>query len=414
MIFDSDIAIIGAGPYGLSLAAHLNARRISVRVFGKPMGFWLDHMPKGMQLKSDGFASNLYDPVKCFSLKQFCCEEGLSYDNTSIPVPLETFTSYGLAFQKRFVQNLQQSDIVTVVDNSAGFELTLANDSVVTVRRVVVAVGIQHFRNIPALLGSLEQQKFVTHSSDHNDLRPFSNRNVVVLGAGASATDIAALLHEAGAAVQLVARGPIIRFHSGGDVNRRSLWEKVRHPNSGIGPGLGARFYCEAPSLFHLLPENLRLRIVRRTLGPAGGWFMKERIIGKIPTVLGFTPEATDIRNDQVHLKLRGTDGSTRELVTDHVISATGFKVDMRRLHFLSPKIRSQIKTVENTPILSSSMESSVPGLYFLGAASANSFGPVMRFAFGAGFAAPCLAKALDRSLCFKKGSSELRLADAH
>ena len=401
MVFDGDIAIIGAGPYGLSLAAYLNAHRISVRVFGKPMGFWLDHMPKGMHLKSDGFASNLYDPDRSYSLKQFCFEQKLSYDDVAIPVPLDTFTRYGLAFQKRFVPDLQHGEVVDVAEIPNGFEVTLNNDEVVTVRRVVVAVGVQCFRNLPAPLRHLATE-FVTHSSGHRDLGSFSNRNVVVLGAGASATDIAALLHEAGATVQLVAREPIVRFHGAGDVNQRSLWQKVRHPKSGIGPGLRARFYCEAPSLFHLLPENLRLLIVRRTLGPAGGWFVKERVIGKIPLVLGFTPEAAEIRNDQVHLRLRGRDGSTHELATDHVISATGYKIDMRRLDFLSPKIRSQIKTVENTPILSSSMESSVPGLYFVGAASANSFGPVMRFAFGAGFASPHLAKALVKSLSLK------------
>jgi thioredoxin reductase len=262
----------------------------------------------------------------------------------------------------------------------------------------VIAVGIQCFRNLPAALSHLDS-KFVTHSSDHHDLESFSGRNVVVLGAGASATDIAALLHEAGARVQLVAREPILRFHSGGGVKQRSLWGKIRHPSSGIGPGLRNRFYCEAPPLFHLFPENLRLFIVRRTLGPAGGWFMKKRIIGKIPLHLGFAPEPAKIQNDQVHLRLRERDGSTRELVTDHVIAATGYKVDTQRLDFLSPKIQSQIRTVEHTPILSRSMESSVPGLYFVGAAAANSFGPVMRFAFGADFATPFLAKALVKSL---------------
>jgi cation diffusion facilitator CzcD-associated flavoprotein CzcO len=397
-----DIAIVGAGPYGLSLAAFLNARGISVRVFGKAMGFWLDNMPTGMHLKSDGFASNLYDPDRIYALKQFCLEQGLSYHDTSIPVSLEIFTNYGLAFQKRFVPNLQQSAVVNLTDNAKGFELTLDNGQSVTARRVVLAIGIQCFRNMPVTLEHLPL-KFASHSSDHHDLGLFAKRNVVVLGAGASATDVAALLHEAGAAVQLVARKPNIQFHSPGGSGRRSLWKEIRYPNSGIGPGWRHRFYCEAPALFHLLPDDLRLSIVRRTLGPAGGWFMKERFAGKVPNLLGFAPEAAEIRGSQVHLKLRGTDGSTRELVTDHVIAATGYRIDVQRLDFLSSKIRSQIKTVENTPILSSSMESSVAGLYFVGAAAANSFGPVMRFAFGAGFTAPHVAKALAKSLSLKR-----------
>ena len=397
-----DVAIIGAGPYGLSLAAHLNAFGISVRIFGKPMELWADHMPKGMHLKSDGFASNLYDPGGTFPLEQFCAEQGLKYDDTSLPVPLATFTNYGLAFQTRFVRNLQQNYVVKLTPKSPGFELTLDNNNVVTAGRVVVAVGIHCFRTLPPALDQLEPE-LVTHSSDHHDLAAFAKRNIVVIGAGASATDIAALLHEGGANVQLVARQPDVRFHSGGEANNRSLWKRVRHPTSGIGPGLRARFYCEAPWLFHLLPEDLRLLVVRRTLGPAGGWFMKDRVIGKIPTLLGVIPEAAESRNGHVHLRVRAIDGSVREIVADHIISATGYKVDVRRLDFLASQILSQLKTIENTPILSASMESSVPGLYFMGVASANSFGPVMRFAFGAKFAAPHLAKVLTRSITSKR-----------
>jgi thioredoxin reductase len=273
----------------------------------------------------------------------------------------------------------------------------LDNDDTVKAKRVVIAVGVRSFRSLPDCFEQLGP-KFVTHSSDHHDLSTFSNRDVVVYGAGSSAVDGAALLHEAGAAVKLIARKPVV-IHSGGPAQKPSLWQKLRHPSSGIGPGLRHRIYCEAPWLFHRLPEELRLSIVRRTLGPASGWFMRERVIGKVPFLLGFAPEAAEIRNGNVHLKFRGLDGSTRELSTEHVISATGYKVDVRKLDFLDSEIRSKIRSIENTPILSSAMESSVPGLYFTGPAAANSFGPVMRFAFGASFATPHLTKALVKSM---------------
>src|SRR5262249_31178612 len=157
------------------------------------------------------------------------------------------------------------------------------------------------FRQIPSSLTRLPPE-FLTHSSEHHDLRSFEKRNVVVLGGGSSATDIAGLLLEAGANVQLVARDNRIRFLSGGDVLGRSLWQRIRHPTSGIGPGLRPRFYSDAPWLFRHLPERLRLLIVRRTLGPAGGWFMKEKVIGHVPITLGSRPESAEVKNNRVQL----------------------------------------------------------------------------------------------------------------
>jgi thioredoxin reductase len=98
-------------------------------------------------------------------------------------------------------------------------------------------------------------------------------------------------------------------------------------------------------------------------------------------------------------LKIRTAEGNEHEIVTEHVIAATGYKTDLERLQFLNPGIRSKVKTLDGAPILSSTFESSVPGLYFAGVAAANSFGPVMRFAFGAGFAARTLTRALTKSL---------------
>ena len=388
---ERDVAIVGAGPYGLSLAAHLNDRKADFQIFGEPMQFWRDHMPKGMQLKSDGFASNLYDPNHTYTLRHYCQEYGLSYKDATLPVDLEKFVRYGIAFQARFVPQLRSNSAMNIDATSGGFSLRLDNDDIISARRVVVAAGIRDFRHIPSGLEALSSQ-FVTHSSEHHELTSFRNRDVVVLGGGASATDIAALLQDNGARVQLVARGQMLRFHSD---EERSVFQKLRHPSSGIGPGIRARLYCDAPGLFHYLPERLRLQIVRRTLGPAGGWFMKDRVIGRIPLLLDSSVEDAKVKQDRVHLTVRGADGALRELLVDHVIAATGYKLDLQRFDFLAAEIRSRLKAVDGTPILSSSMESSIPGLYFMGAIAANSFGPVMRFAFGARFAAARIDRAL-------------------
>ena len=387
-------AIIGAGPYGLPVAAHFRQRGIAFRIFGRPMDSWLAHMPKGMVLKSDGFASDIYDPHSEFTLMHFCAEQGIDYSDTGIPVRLDTFGAYGLAFRERMVPELEERLVVGLDRVPGGFHLRLDDGEAVTVRRVVLAVGITNFGYVPAELGHLPSE-FLSHSFDHHELEPFRGRRVVVIGGGASALDLAGLLRDAEAEVQLVARKPSLKFHSGPNAGKRSLWKQVRHPQSGLGPGLRSRFFADAPAAFHYLPERLRLHFVQTTLGPSGGWFIKDKVMGNVPLLLGQTPQRAEIKNGKVHLQLRALDGKEREVVTEHVIAATGYKVDMQRLAFLSPEIRSKIKAVNGMPVLSSAFESCVPGLYFVGLAAANSFGPVMRFAFGAGFAARTLTRAM-------------------
>src|SRR5437764_10189158 len=94
-----DVAIIGAGPYGLSVAAHLRARGIDHRIFGEPMAAWRNHMPPGMHLKSDGDSSDLSDLGATYRLADFCAERRFDHDGRLVPVSLENFVAYGLAFQ---------------------------------------------------------------------------------------------------------------------------------------------------------------------------------------------------------------------------------------------------------------------------------------------------------------------------
>jgi thioredoxin reductase len=383
-----EIAIVGAGPYGLSLAAHFKRKGISFRIFGRPMDSWLRHMPKGMLLKSDGFASTVSDPDNTFTLKHFCVERGIEYADLGTPVRLDTFTSFGLAFRDRIVPELEDKLVIGLERLPNGFLLRLDDGEVVPVQRVVLAVGITHFAYTPPNLTQLPAD-FVSHSFAHHDLEPFRGRSVVVIGGGSSAIDLAGLLHESGADVQLVARTTELKFHERQQLDRpRSLWERVRYPQSGIGPGLKSRLFANSPMAFHYLPENIRLELVRTHLGPAGGWFAKEKIAGRVPLVLGYSVEDAEIKDGKALLHLRGVDGSNRDVCADHVIAATGYKVDLLRLNFLGDEIRAKIKAVNGAPVLSSRFESTVPGLYFVGVAAANSFGPVMRFAYGATFAA--------------------------
>jgi thioredoxin reductase len=399
-----ETAIIGAGPYGLSIAAHFRRRGIPFRIFGRPMDSWRNHMPKGMMLKSDGFASNIYDPDEAFTLGKFCSEQGIKYSDSGLPVRLETFSAYGLAFRDRLLPELEDKFVVSLDRAPEGFALRLESGETVTVRRVMLAVGITHFEYVPENLAHLPLE-FLTHSFRHADPEEFRGRSVVVIGGGASAIDLAAVLHEAGADVQLVARQSALKFHSQPTGKPRSTWQQIRHPQSGLGPGLRSRFFSAAPGLFHYLPESLRVHLVETTLGPSAGWFVRDKM-ARVPCLLGYTPQSAEVQDGKVRVHLRAEDGSEREVFTEHIIAATGYKVDLTRLKFLSADIRSQVRTVKGSPVLSSTFESSVPGIYFAGLAAANSFGPVMRFAFGAGFAARRLTETMAEALAQSPASA--------
>jgi thioredoxin reductase len=357
------------------------------------MNTWTNRMPKGMRLKSEGFASSLSDPQAEFTIADYCRQERLPYADIGHPVPLETFASYGRAFQKRYVPQLEDKLVSCIRRSSAGFDIRLDDEEIVQARRVVVAAGICQFENVPPVLGKLPAD-FVTHSSRHSELDRFQGREVAVVGAGASALDLAALLHQSGAMVHLVARTNAIPFHDPPEIPR-PLWKRVRYPMTGIGSGWKPLFCSSAPSLFRRLPEPFRLQVVRRLLGPAPAWFVKEETVGKVRFHLGVSVSQAALQRDRVRLRLADPSGAAQTLDVDHVIAATGYKVDLNRLPFLDRELLAGVKTVEQTPVLSAGFESSVPGLYFVGTVSANTFGPLMRFVFGARFTARRISRHL-------------------
>ena len=407
-----DVAIIGAGPYGLSVAAHLKLAGVDFRIFGSPMEFWLKHMPQGMHLKSEGFASSLFDPGSDFTLEAYCKEKGLPYSSLGSPVPLEVFTSYGVEFQKRYVPNLEHQKVAKLRKSFEGFQLTLDDGEVFTARRVVVAVGLTYFDYLPPELASLPGE-LVTHSSRHSALEQFRGKDVAIVGAGASALDLAALLHQVGASVQVLVRGPKVRFHDRQDNVTPSLLDRLRNPITGIGPGWKLYLCTNMPLVFRLMPEKFRLDKVRRILGPAPCWFTKEHVIGKVGINLGVRIAAANAYHNRITLRLSDDTGAERTLEADHLIAATGYRVDLQRLAFIDADLLSQIRSVDKAPALSANFESSIRDLYFVGITAANTFGPLLRFAFGAGFAAPRISKHLARTaartLAVRKHQAEMQ-----
>lgn len=365
------------------------------------MGFWLNNMPKGMHLKSEGFASSLFDADGKFPLKAYCLERNLPYEDMGLPVPLEQFSAYGLEFQRRYVPEVVQQKASRLENSPEGFKITLENGEAYAARRVVIAIGLSYYEYIPPELADLPS-KLMTHSARHSVLDAFRGREVAVVGAGSSAIDLAALLHEAGASVHVIARTAKVNYHEPPDAHKSTILQRAVSPATGIGFGWKIWMCANLPLLFRLMPERFRLEKVKSILGPAPGWFIRERVEGKVHFHLGTTLEKAEHENGRVHLELLESSGAKKTVEADHVIAATGYSYDVARIAFLNSDIVARLVRTGDAPKLSANFESSVKGLYFVGVTAANTFGPLLRFAVGAGFAAPHIAKHLTRTAAQK------------
>jgi thioredoxin reductase len=301
---------------------------------------------------------------------------------------------------------MEETLVTSLSRDGEFFALETESGERLQARQVVLATGITSFPHMPQVFAPLPARA-LSHSFAARNASEFKDRDVCVIGAGASAIDTAVELHDAGARVRIVARVPQIRFHAGPDPDNDSLLRQIQRPSSGIGPGWRSYFCANAPSLFHRLPENLRLRATKRHLGPAPGWFMRERVEGHIPLLLGQHVVRTSVAGSRAALELRDENGKTQSVECDHVVAATGYRPDLRKLPFLSKELRDKVEAVENAPVLSSMFESSVRGLHAVGPLAANSFGPLMRFMVGAEFVAPRLAGHLRR----RAGAAPMRQA---
>ncbi|MEU1160024.1 FAD-dependent oxidoreductase [Streptomyces sp. NPDC005921] len=392
------VAVIGAGPFGLSTAAHLRARGIPVRVFGDPMVSWRDHMPEGMLLKSTPAASDLDCPQRGHTLADYCDAAGIRRLVTDEDIiPVETFIGYGEWFQQKLVPELERVRVVSVDRHRAdGFELKLDSGESFTARAVVVATGLSGLAWVPAELARAAadgEAGPVSHSSRHHDLTRFSGKELIVVGAGQSALETAALAAEAGAQVRVVSRG------HGRVAFGAPPWDQPKlRPESPFGRAWSLWALSYYPHPYRYLPAQVRHYLVRRVLGPLGAWWLRDRFEGKVQVREVVAVTGADISDGAPVLTVRTHDGHTDRLAADHVIAATGYRVDVAAMDFLGAELRTRLATSRGAPKLGAGYVSSVPGLYFTGLPAAASYGPVMRFVCGTEFASPRLAKHLAAS----------------
>jgi FAD-dependent urate hydroxylase len=382
-----DVTIIGAGPYGLAAAAHLRTiPGLEVRVFGEPMSFWDRNMPLGMFLRSNWTATQIADPNRALTLEAYMAASG---NHLSLPVPLDRFIQYGLWYQSRAIPDLDQRKITRVEHSSQGFRAILSDGEVVESRRVVVAAGIgsfpwrpPEFKDLPSSLAS--------HTSQHRDLGKFAGKQVLVVGGGQSALESAALLHEAGAGVEVVARSSQIHWLQGWaskTLHHRvgSLTRRLLYAHTDVGPA-GLSQLLARPHLLRLLPRELQNKLRKRAVRPAGARWLVSRL-ERVPIHLGRSVVSVTPVGERARVRL--DDGSERTV--DHLLLGTGYRVDISKYEFLAPSLVEAIRSVNGYPVLDRGLETSLPGLHILGAPAAWSFGPLMQFVSGSHYASQVL-----------------------
>ncbi|MFE6710231.1 NAD(P)-binding domain-containing protein [Streptomyces sp. NPDC057695] len=394
-----DLVVVGAGPYGLSAAAHAAAHGLHLRVLGRPMESW-HAMPPGMFLKSEPWASHLSDPAGAYGLDAFAAARGVRAEH-GVPLPVDLFAAYGDWFARRAVPPVDGRLVDSVAPGADGFVLRTEDGEPLRARTVALAVGVLPFAEIPGPLRGLPR-RYVTHSSHHGRLDRFTGLDVTVVGAGQAALETAVLLVEQGAAaVRIVARADRLRWNTPPPALDRGSWPTVRAPHTGLGCGWRNKVYADAPGAFRRLPAATRERIFASALGPAGAWWLRERFAAVGDVRLGQRiTSATVTGEGRLRLAVSGPEGAA-VLETDHVVAATGFTPSLDRAEVLSPGLRGALRRVGagGAPEVGALFESSWPGLFLAGLLTAPSYGPSMRFVLGAEYTAGRLVRGVRRRL---------------
>jgi FAD-dependent urate hydroxylase len=370
---DTDVAIIGAGPYGLAAAAHLRRAGMDVRVIGQPMSFW-QNMPAGLLLRSNWTATCIAEYQGELSLDSFCAATGTSLAK---PVPLDRFVDYGLWVQQQVAPDVDRRLVRALEAGPGGFRLTLADGTAISTRRVVVAAGIELFANRPAVAAGLPPE-LASHTGDHRDFRRFRGARVLVVGGGQSALECAALLQESGARAEVAVRQDHLQWLNGGKYQRMlGRYARLVYAPTDVGP-MGLSRLVAVPDLFRQLPRRAQDPLAYRSIRPAGAAWLPPRLT-EVPIRLGRAVVSAAEQGGQLRITFADGDAQT----VDHLLFGTGYRVDIMRYPFLPAELTARIRRAGGYPLLGRGMESSVPGLHFLGAPAAWTFGPIVRFVSG-------------------------------
>jgi cation diffusion facilitator CzcD-associated flavoprotein CzcO len=349
-----------------------------------------------MLLRSRRRSSHIADPHQELTIDQY--ERAVGRRVSHPIVTREEFVDYGRWFQRRVAPDLDTREVKEIVRSDGVFTVTLEGGEQVTASRVIVAAGLSPFPNCPPPFAELPSS-VRSHSYEHSDLGGFAGLRTAVVGSGQSALESAALLHEAGASVEILARAPSIRWLPDDEPDgsasgpRTSQRIRIPLPPTDVG-GRVTGWIAAAPEAFRRVPARLQPTVSFRCIRPVGAAWLRPRL-ADVPMSLGVSVlEARMLPDGAAELSL--DDGSARTV--DRVLLGTGYRIDVRRYPFLAADLLAELELVDGYPVLGPGLESSVAGLHFMGAPAAYSFGPIMRFVVGSWYAAPAVARrALDR-----------------
>jgi FAD-dependent urate hydroxylase len=394
----SEVLIVGAGPFGLSISTHLRGRGIDHLIVGRPMDTWRAHMPASMYLKSEPYGSDMSCPQAGYDLDGYCRSERIEGIGRGIPLPLDQFLDYSDWYIKQLVPDVSDVTVTNVKAANGGYRVEFADAEPVAVRSVVIATGVLPYVYIPPELAGLPSD-LLSHTKDHRTFDQFRGRRVAIVGAGSSALETAALLKEAGGEPTLIIRCPDSPVWG----TRALPLNPVRRlRNNKLCEGWKCPLW-DSPSAFRRLPQGMRAEKARTVLGPLGAWWLKDRVEGVVEMLRLTHVRAAEPSGSGVRLLLEGP--GAKSLDVDHVIAGTGFRVDLGRLTYLPDDLRARISTFSGYPVLNRAAESTVPGLYFVGAPAAFALGPSMRFIAGTHNVAAQLARSVARRATASQGA---------
>jgi thioredoxin reductase len=375
----TNVLIIGAGPFGLSLAAYAEYLGLDYLVTGRPMEFWIRNMPEGMYLRSRSDWS--LDPTDRFSILKYLEKLGKTTKEVE-PLTRDFYLRYARWFQDS--SGIQPIPLyVTKLDHArSGFQAVLENNDLIEARNVVLAIGMGYFKNQPSALTNLLPRGRYQHTCDAVQLTILRGRRVLILGGRQSAFEWAALLNDAGAAeVHLVHRHESPKF-------AESDWNWVSPLVDGM---------VSDPAWFRHLPQEEKDAIVKR-MWEEGRLKVEPWLEKRVMKPSAYIHEKTSLTScterPDSSLDVHLDNGDS--FVVDEVILATGYKVDLSQVPFLAyGNLMEQIEIRNGFPVLDPYFETCVPGLYITSMPAGQDFGPFFGFTVSVRTSARIIGNAL-------------------